>query len=95
MGLTTSAGFGDQFKRLSTYASMARELDRTLVLWPVWTSPHYDLDGGRESSLGPLRFSDYVMVHDGDATDVANRVVRYEDAPAQVRDFRGVTARRA
>ena len=87
VGLTTSAGFGDQFKRLSTYASMARELDRTLVLWPVWTSPHYDLDGGRESSLGPLRFSDYVMVQDGDATDVANRVVRYEDAPAQVRDF--------
>ena len=43
VGLTTSAGFGDQFKRLSTYASMARELDRTLVLWPVWTSPHYDL----------------------------------------------------
>ena len=87
VGLTTSAGFGDQFKRLSTYASMARELDRTLVLWPVWTSPHYDLDGGRDTSLGPLRFSDYVMVHDGDATDVANRVVRYEDAPAQVRDF--------
>ncbi len=82
VGLTTSAGFGDQFKRLSTYASMARELDRTLVLWPVWTSPHYDLD-----SLGPLRFSDYVVVHDGDATDVANGVVRYEDAPAQVRDF--------
>ena len=87
VGLTTSAGFGDQFKRdFSTYASMARELDRTLVLWPVWTSPHYDLDGGRDTSLGPLRFSDYVMVHDGDATDVANRVVRYEDAPAQVRD---------
>ena len=85
VGLTTSAGFGDQFKRLSTYASMARELDRTLVLWPVWTSPHYDL--GPDSALGPLRFSDYVQVYDGDASDVPNRVVRYEDAPVQVRDF--------
>ena len=85
VGLTTSAGFGDQFKRLSTYASMARELDRTLVLWPVWTSPHYDL--GPDSALGPLHFSDYVQVYDGDASDVPNRVVRYEDAPVQVRDF--------
>jgi hypothetical protein len=59
IGLTTSAGFGDQFQRIATYAAMARDLNRTLVLWPLFTSPHYRLDGGQ----GPLKFSDYVQVN--------------------------------
>ena len=56
IGLTTSAGFGDQFKRVSTYAAMARELNRTLVMWPVFTSPHYDLGGSGPDARGPLFF---------------------------------------
>ena len=84
VGLTTSAGFGDQFKRVSTYASMARDLDRALVLWPVFTSPHYALDGEGE---GPLFFEDYVRITGEGATDAEGRVVSYRDAPARVRDF--------
>ena len=88
IGLTTSAGFGDQFKRVSTYAAMASELNRTLVMWPVFTSPHYrleeeeeDSEGGRRGG-GPLRFSDYVQIT-GDAVDAPDRVVAWSEAPAE------------
>ena len=63
---------------------MARELDRTLVLWPVFTSPHYALDGEGE---GPLHFDDYVRIAGEGATDAEGRLVSYRDAPARVRDF--------
>ena len=89
IGLTTSAGFGDQFKRVSTYAAMARELNRTLVVWPVFTSPHYDLDGRGPNARGPLFFEEYVRVAGDGATDDPNRLVAYRDPslPRRVRDF--------
>jgi hypothetical protein len=64
------------------YAAMASELNRTLVLWPVFTSPHYENNGN-----GPaLRFSDYVQIT-GAAVDSPDRVVAFADAPQEVRDF--------
>ena len=89
IGLTTSAGFGDQFKRVSTYAAMARELNRTLVVWPVFTSPHYDLDGPGPNARGPLFFEEYVRIAGDGATDDPNRLVSYRDPslPRRVRDF--------
>ena len=91
IGLTTSAGFGDQFKRMSTYAAMARELNRTLVVWPVFTSPHYDLDGKgpRKEGARPLFFDEYVRIGGDGVTDAADRLVSYRDPslPARVRAF--------
>lgn len=89
IGLTTSAGFGDQFKRVSTYAAMARELNRTLVVWPVFTSPHYDLDGSGPDARGPLFFDEYVRIGGDGVTDDPNRLVSYRDPslPRRVRDF--------
>ena len=89
IGLTTSAGFGDQFKRVSTYAAMARELNRTLVVWPVFTSPHYDLDGSGPDARGPLFFDEYVRIGGDGVTDSPNRLVSYRDPslPRRVRDF--------
>jgi hypothetical protein len=91
IGLTTSAGFGDQFKRMSTYAAMARELNRTLVVWPVFTSPHYDLDGRgpRKEGAKPLFFDEYVRIGGDGVTDDADRLVSYRDPslPARVREF--------
>ena len=89
IGLTTSAGFGDQFMRLSAYAEMASDLNRTLVMWPVFTSPHaYNngngVGGGKK---GPLRFSDYVRITGPDAVDAPGRVVAYSDVPESVRSF--------
>jgi hypothetical protein len=89
VGLTTSAGFGDQFKRVSTYAAMARDLNRTLVLMPVFTSPHYALSDEESGDGGPgaLHFEDYVRIAGERSTDAPGRVVAYRDAPARVRRF--------
>lgn len=89
VGLTTSAGFGDQFKRVSTYAAMARDLNRTLVLMPVFTSPHYALSDEESGDGGPgaLHFEDYVRIAGERSTDAPGRVVAFRDAPARVRRF--------
>lgn len=92
IGLTTSAGFGDQFKRISTYAAMARELNRTLVVWPVFASPHYDLGGGLGDATRtkkPLLFDDYVRISGDGATDTVDRLISWKDVslPQRVKDF--------
>ena len=91
IGLTTSAGFGDQFKRVSTYAAMARELNRTLVVWPVFTSPHYDLgqSASGEGNGGPLLFDKYVRLKGEGATDNDARLISWGDEklPERVRNF--------
>ena len=76
---------------MSTYAAMARELNRTLVVWPVFTSPHYDLDGKgpRKEGARPLFFDEYVRIGGDGVTDDADRLVSYRDPslPARVRAF--------
>ena len=68
---------------------MARELNRTLVMWPVFTSPHYDLDGSGPDARGPLFFDEYVRIGGDGVTDSPNRLVSYRDPslPRRVRDF--------
>ena len=58
-------------------------------MWPVFTSPHYDLDGSGPDARGPLFFDEYVRIGGDGVTDSPNRLVSYRDPslPRRVRDF--------
>ena len=75
VGLTTSAGFGDQYLRTVLYATLASQLNRTFVMSPIHSSPHYQLLDERRLDL-----ADYVYVN-------RRRVVRLSRAPREVREL--------